>query len=456
MPNDFPAFAVACGEEGSDPLVRHEGRMVRVDQLAASGHLERLDGDLADVAALGVRVWRYGMPWRLTEPEPGVYDWTLWDRALAACDRHGLDPGGRPVPLRAARPLPRVLRSRLGRGVRAATSTPSSPGTARRVWFTPVNEPGITALFSARLGMWNDRRASEDDYFTALGHVTLANLEALARIRADRDGWWIGAEGFGCELADPDDEPGQQAALDARDLQWAVWDLHLGVDPRGIAARLTDVLTDDVQARLAELAGVVPTDRIVAGHDLYPVSVAAHGTRAQRPLTIADRVAAYEATAAAWHDRYQVPFWVAETSNLGLPVDDGPAWLDALVAGLDRLAAAGRPVRGICWYSRGDQYDWHTALTKPVGEVTEVGLFDAARRPRRWPARWDGWPGSGAAEKASSSDRSPRQRPDGPGRARRSRRQLEGAVAGGAALSGRRRTWRPSRRPRWPGWRGAT
>ena len=161
-----------------------------------------------------------------------------------------------------------------------------------------------------------------------------------------------------------------------------MWDLHLGVEPRGIAARLTDGLTDDVQARLAELVGIVPTDRIIAGHDLYPVSVTAHGTRAQRPLTIADRVAAYETTAAAWHDRYQVPFWVAETSNLGLPVDDGPAWLDALVAGLDRLTAAGRPVRGLCWYSRGDQYDWHTALTKPVGEVTEVGLFDAERRPR--------------------------------------------------------------------------
>ena len=90
---DFPAFAVACGEEGSDPLVLHEGQVVRVDQYGASSHLEHLDSDLADVAGLGVQVWRYGMPWRLTESEPGVYDWTLWDRALEACRRHGLDLG---------------------------------------------------------------------------------------------------------------------------------------------------------------------------------------------------------------------------------------------------------------------------------------------------------------------------------------------------------------------------
>lgn len=89
---DFPAFAVACGEEGSDPLVLHEGQVVRVDQYRASSHLEHLDSDLADVAGLGVAVWRYGMPWRETETAPGVFDWTLWDRALEACRRHGLDP----------------------------------------------------------------------------------------------------------------------------------------------------------------------------------------------------------------------------------------------------------------------------------------------------------------------------------------------------------------------------
>ncbi|HAS10514.1 MAG TPA: glycoside hydrolase family 1, partial [Acidimicrobiaceae bacterium] len=91
-PEEFPDFAIACGEEASDPLVLHDGVEVRVDQLAASGHLERQDADLADVAGLGVRWWRYGMPWRAVEQEPGTYDWTLWDRAFAACERHGLEP----------------------------------------------------------------------------------------------------------------------------------------------------------------------------------------------------------------------------------------------------------------------------------------------------------------------------------------------------------------------------
>ncbi len=379
--HDFPAFAVAVGEEGSDPLVLHDGQVVRVDQYAMSGHYDLLDADLADVAALGVRVWRYGMPWRLAEPSPGVYDWTLWDRALEACRRHGLEPvidlchfglpdhfGGFCQP---------DWVEGFVRYVEAFLARYPEPR-----WFTPVNEPGITALFSARMGLWNDRRATEDDYFTALANIVLANLEALRSVRADRDGWWIGSEGFGCHLTDPGDDAAQQAAVDARDLEHAVWDLHLGVAPRGVAARLTEVVAPETTERIASLVGVVPPDRIVAGHDIYPVSVNVHGTRAQRPVTIADRVAAYQATAIAWYGRYQVPFWVSETSNLSLPVDQGAEWLHALTASLAALGEQGLPVRGICWYSRGDQFDWDSALTVPVGRVTEVGLFDAARHPR--------------------------------------------------------------------------
>lgn len=378
---DFPAFAVALGEEGSDPLVLHDGAMVRVDEYAASGHYDLIDDDLADVAALGVRVWRYGMPWRLAEPRPGVYDWTLWDRALEACRRHGLEPvidlchfG---LPDHHAGFCDPGWVDGFTRYVEAFLARYPEPR-----WFTPVNEPGITAMCSARLGLWNDRLATEDDYFTALANITLANLEALRLVRADRDGWWIGSEGFGCHLTDPGDTAALRAATNARDLEHAVWDLHLGIAPRGIAARLTDVVAPAVLERIEALVGVVPADRIVAGHDIYPVSVTAHGTRAERPVTIADRVSAYEATATAWYDRYQMPFWVSETSNLTLPVDQGTEWLEALTASLTTLGDRGLPVRGICWYSRGDQFDWETALTVPVGRVTEVGLFDNTRQPR--------------------------------------------------------------------------
>ena len=380
-PDEFPDFAVACGEEASDPTVLHEGAVVRVDELSASDHLARQDKDLADVAGLGVQWWRYGMPWQLTETAPGEYDWRLWDQALAACERAGLTP------------IVDLCHFGLPDHLGGFCSPEWVPAFERYVaafldryreplFFTPVNEPLITASFSGFLGLWNDRLASRADFMTALAHVTLANLTAIEQIRADRDGWWIGAEGFGCHVAaTPEDQP---AADEARAVEQLVWDLHFGVEPRELVADVGDVVDPEVLRRIDVLAGTAT--KVVAGHDLYPVSVDLHGDRPGElsgvPLTAEERVAAYDTEVRAWHARYDRPFWVAETSNLGLDVELGPHWLSLLVDELDQLRSDGLPARGICWYSRGDQVDWHTMLTVPVGSVTEVGLFDMDRNPR--------------------------------------------------------------------------
>ena len=54
-------------------------------------HDQHVAEDLTAIADLGVKVVRYGTPWRLAEPEPGVYDWSGWDRAFAACENAGLE-----------------------------------------------------------------------------------------------------------------------------------------------------------------------------------------------------------------------------------------------------------------------------------------------------------------------------------------------------------------------------
>lgn len=371
---DFPDWAVALGEEGSDPIVHHAGRDVRVDQYASSDHLGRQDDDLAAVAGLGLRVWRYGMPWRLTEPEPGRYDWTWWDRALAACERHRLTPVidlchfGLPDHLPGGFGDPAWVDG-FARYVEAFLARYPEPR-----WFTPVNEPFITAYNSALIGIWNERQSSAEAFGRALVNVTAANLAAIHRIRADRNGWWIGAEGFAVPHG-PDSAAADVVAT--RELTQAVWDLHFGLDPRPAAAAVLDTVPDALRARVEPL-----DDRhhVVCGHDFYPVSVITLGGAPEPGLDA--RLDLYAAEAAAWHTRYEAPFWVAETSNLSLPVDQQVPWLDGLVARLGRMRRDGLPVRGICWYSRGDQYDWQTSLAEPVGAVTEVGLFDAARRPR--------------------------------------------------------------------------
>jgi hypothetical protein len=376
----FPDFAWAVGEEGSDPLVLADGAPHRQDQFAQSGHYSHVDDDLRSIAALGVTIVRYGAPWRLSEPEPGHYDWTLWDRALAGCADHGLEPivdllhFGLPDCFTGFADQRWV--DSFCRYIEAFLDRYPEPR-----WFTPINEPGVTAENSGCLGMWNDRLASGPDHARILANIVLANLEALERIRSDRGGWWIGSEGFPVPVPVPV-APQAEADVEAlRAWTWLVWDLHFGRDPLPVSARYLDPVDASVLERIRALA---VTDRVIAGLDLYPTSVFPVGPAggAVPPWSVDERVAFAMAEFRRWHDRYDVPFWVAETSNLSLGVDDQIPWLLSLTDGLRGLRNDGLPVRGLCWYSRGDQFDWQSELVNPKGLVTEVGLFDVHRRAR--------------------------------------------------------------------------
>lgn len=380
----FPDWVIAVGEEGSDPVVTVDGGNHRHDQFAQSGHYAHQQDDLDTISSLGVEVVRYGMPWRLTEPSPGVYDWTLWDAALRACDRAGLAPvvdllhfG---LPDHAGRFIDREWVDAFRRYVTAFL------GRYRDVaWFTPINEPGVTALLSGRFGLWNDRLASAAEHAQMLANVVLANLEALAIIDADRDAWWLSSEGFGVTAFDPATSvDGEEAAAQRRAVDWLVWDLQLGVTPLPEADGYLDPVDSGVRTRIGDLAREVRSGfdgRIVVGHDVYPTSMQWHG--ADPPSwSVQDRVAIAGGELRRWYQRYRLPFWISETSNLSLPVSEQIPWLEAIGAELDAMRGEALPVRGFCWYSRGDQYDWMTALSIPTGVVTEVGLFDADRRAR--------------------------------------------------------------------------
>ncbi len=377
-PATFPDFVWASGEECSDPRVVHEGRVVRVDELESTGHLARMDTDLAQASGLGIGAWRYGMPWRRTETAPGEYDWTLWDRALAACDRHGLTP------------IVDLCHFGLPDHYGGFCDPAWVDGFVKYVerflerypeprWFTPVNEPTAAAAESALFGAWNDRLSSLGDFAVALSHCVLADLEAFERIRADRDAWNVTAEVFVVPIV-KDESRSEEAdgfAAHAR----AAWDLRLGHPLHPRVEPAFDAVDPGVRTRIEALAG---HDRLIAGHDFYPTSAIAYGPAGQPTAepTISERADAYEAAARSFHERYGIPFWVAETSNLGLPIAHGPVWLRAMADRLARLRADGLPARGLCWYSRGDQHDWDTTLTEPIHSVTAVGLFDIDRGER--------------------------------------------------------------------------
>jgi hypothetical protein len=354
------------GEESSDPLVPFEGRRVRVDQMRSTGHLDRIEQDLADIRALGARFVRYGINWRRAQPDgPQAYVWDLWDRALEGCEQAGLEMVVDLLHFGTPDWLDGVADPALPEAFLRYTEA-FLRRYRRPTWFTPVNEPYVTAHFSTRLGIWNEAVQDEATFVRTLAQLCLADLLASAAIRADRRATFVHSEALGLDLPTDDGEDARLRAARANAFRLLSFDFRYGLAPDRSIEPAVARLADATRSRVEELAF---RDGVIAGHDYYPVSVPADGR-------------SYRSLARDFSLRYGVPFMVAETSNLGLGPADGPRWLTGLYEEGCALRRDGYPFVGICWYSRGDQHDWHTTLTRPVGEVTPVGLFDIDRRPR--------------------------------------------------------------------------
>ena len=141
-------FIVATGIECSAPIIRGG---IRRDQLLLTDHWRRFEEDFDLIAGLGITHLRYGVPFHVVARDASAFDWTWTDAALAALRARGIEP--------IADLLHFAVPDRL-----TGIGDPALPASflayveafADRYpwirWYTPVNEPFITALFSAKNG----------------------------------------------------------------------------------------------------------------------------------------------------------------------------------------------------------------------------------------------------------------------------------------------------------------
>jgi hypothetical protein len=61
---------------------------------------------------------------------------------------------------------------------------------------------------------------------------------------------------------------------------------------------------------------------------------------------------------------------------------DAPRWLWRQWHNVQLMRKSNVPMVGFTWYSLTDQIDWNIALTKAIGLVFPVGLFDLNRDVR--------------------------------------------------------------------------
>jgi beta-glucosidase len=363
-------FVTMAGVECSAPVIAGG---IRMDELRATGHWDLVESDLEQIAAAGIRSLRYGVPFHVVAADPEALDWAWTDRAFAALQASGIDPVADLLHFGVPDDLEGFIDPRLPDRFAAyvAAFVERYPWVRR---FTPVNEPFVSAAFSARNGWWNERRTDDRSFALAIDRVSECVVRAMGIIRAARpDAIFLQSDA--CEGYLPADAAAIPEAERRNALRFVTFDLSYGRRP-------PDVVVDWLAAngvgedRLAWFAAHGSDVGCIVGHDYYignEWQVTADGT--MRP--VAERQG-YAALARQYHAHLGLPFMLSETNYEG---PDATHWLAETWNAALGLRLEGLPIRGFCWYGFIDHVDWDTCLREPNGRQNPCGLVGLDRVP---------------------------------------------------------------------------
>lgn len=363
-------FVVATGIECSAPRIDGGHRQ---DELRKTGHWDRVEEDLAAVAAFGITNLRYGIPFHVVAADPGRLDWAWTDRAMAALQANGIEPIADLLHFGVPDDLDGFIDPRLP--VRFASY--AAAFAERYPWvraYTPVNEPLVSATFSAKLGWWNEQRADDRSFAAALGGVSACVVLAMAEIRARRpDAIFVQSDA--CEGYRAMTASAIPTAAFHNELRFVTFDLAYGRRPAPV---VVDWLAANGvgEDRLTWFAEHGTSEGCIVGHDYYVGNE--WQVEADGRIVAALERQGYAALAREYHERLGLPFMLSETNWDG---PDAPAWLAETWNAALQLRLEGLPIRGFCWYGFVDHVDWDSILREDAGRPNACGLVDLDRTP---------------------------------------------------------------------------
>lgn len=353
-----------------------------LDEYELTGHYGRWMEDLRLVADLGVGTVRYGVPWHCIEPERGRWDWSFPDKTL----EYLLDLGVAPIVDLVHYGLPPWLEG--------AYLNPDYPERVaefaarlalrfkgRIHWYTPLNEPRITAWYCGRLGWWPPFRRGWQ------GFVSLMIAIAQGIVLTDRalqavDSEIVSVHVDATDLYETHDPALQDEVERRQEIVFLALDLVSGRVTRehrlwawlvGNGAREGDLIWFQENA----------VDLPLIGLNLYPMFTqkrlqreSGGRFRIRQPYASGDLVTRL---GRLYYDRYKTPLFVSETASLG-SVSKRQRWMDDSIAAVRQLRGEGVPMVGYTWWPMFDMVAWayRQGNRKPAEYIAPMGLWKLA------------------------------------------------------------------------------
>lgn len=341
---------------------------------------------LTKIAGLGIKWLRFGYPYSEAHKGRDQFDFSFLDEALNVCRELELEVVfdllhfGLPDWLHeedATRPYfqnPRFP---------AEFARYAGEFARRYPWvrfYTLVNEPFVTAYFSAKLGIWNEHRTSEwgDDRDFVAAMANIARAAILAREAIEVVGSQTGQLGELTFIQNESFEvayvaPGAQREAEVARFnlrRFAGLDLMFGQRDSAMAAYLVEQGLPETDYEWFMTHG--QKNDVVLGIDHYPTCVHTYDNDGVLHHTPDQPYRLYDIVREYWQ-RYDLP--LVHTEVNGWP-NFAVTICQQTFDEINRLRRDGVPVLGMGWYGDDLQIGWHVAMRGPKGyEESPVGLF---------------------------------------------------------------------------------
>jgi len=363
-----------------------------IDEYQLTEHYEHWHADLGLVRDAGAELLRWGVPWYRINPGPGVWDWSWLDRVVDRLSELQIRPivdlmhYGTPLWLDGQFANPDYP-------VRVAEySAKVAQRYADRITdYTPVNEPMIHALFSGDYGYWPpylEGNAGLVAMVRQLGRGFVLAQRSMRDVLGPR-GVFVHVDA-GMRFVGAVDAPEhRELASRLREQIWLIEDLVTGrVDALHPLAGFL-LANGMTEADLAWFAGEAVRPDVV-GVNYYPrhstevfeSGVHHRGGFADPRPTRDDGADGLEELLRSAAARYGAPVMLTETAVTGT-VAERIGWLDASVARVNELRAAGVDVVGYTWWPLFDMYEWTYRHTQAPREAHRLmmGLWELVETP---------------------------------------------------------------------------
>jgi beta-glucosidase/6-phospho-beta-glucosidase/beta-galactosidase len=362
-----------------------------LDEYELMGHYEHWREDLSLTRDLGLKAVRWGVPWYKVEPEKGKFDWSWTDRVI-------------PFMVEELKILPVIdlmhygcpfwLKREFANKDYAEYVSRYAVAFAVRYkhlikWYTPLNEPIINALMCGMRGLWPPYLKGDTGYIRLMLQLAKGIMRTVKAIKEiDPESVMVHVEATGLtrtvrkDLASLAEEEEYRGYLcydlisgrlnhDHRLFSWLV---RNGAHPDAL---------DELTLNKIEID--------VLGLNFYPqwstkqLFIDDRGKLAFREIE--PEGDGFAELIRKYHDRYQAPVMITETSAVGSD-EVRERWLESSVSMIKTLRGEGVPVIGYTWFPLFTMIDWRYRFSQEPLEdfYLELGLYRLNRtdKGKRW------------------------------------------------------------------------